>query len=67
MEKEYKYVLKYINGDNTSTMEFNASVTADELVHYLRDFLCSASWSDDAIKDILNIEEEESEDYLEEH
>ena len=58
MINNYKYELKYTNGDTTVTHEFPAGRGSWELVQELRDFLCGCSWSEDAVKDMLKLEEE---------
>nr|DAN37748.1 MAG TPA: hypothetical protein [Caudoviricetes sp.] len=54
----YKYKLQYFCDGATVTHEFPADVYTEELMWKLRDFLCGCSWTEEALKDILKLEEE---------
>ena len=53
---DYKYKLQYFNGAETVTFEFPADVNTEELMWKLRHFLCGCSWTEQALKNILNLE-----------
>ena len=53
----YKYKLQYFCDGTTVTHEFPADIGADELIWKLRDFLCGCSWSENVLKDVLNLED----------
>lgn len=52
----YKYKLQHIDGRDVITHEFPADIGAETLIRHLRDFLCACSWSEEQVKDILNME-----------
>ena len=54
IDDEYKYVLKYIDGDHIATSEFSAFITIEELDTHLKDFLCSAGWHEETVNRIIN-------------
>lgn len=53
------YQLKYKCGDYTCEVKFLSLIDGDTLVHNLRDFLAGCSWSEDCIKGILRLEDED--------
>ena len=59
MNNEYYYKLQYVDGDKVVTHQFPADIGGYELMNNLRDFLCGCSWTEDSVKEILNIGEEE--------
>ena len=62
LDKNYYYELKYVNGDESLTFKFPASIDVWDLTLKLRDFLCGCSWSEDVVKSILRLEDEDKED-----
>ena len=56
---DYKYKLQYTNGEEVITHEFPADIDGWHLAIMLRDFLCGCSWSDEQVKSIINLDEEE--------
>ena len=56
---EYKYKLSHINGSEVLTYEFPVDISADKLTYYLRDFLCGCSWSEEVVRRILRLEEDD--------
>lgn len=53
MNNDYYYELKYVYGNTTSIMKFNADVNTTELAYRLRDFLASCSWPDKVIRKVI--------------
>jgi len=53
-QNQYKYIFQYIDGDTKVTMEMSAETDIWNLANRLRDFLCSASWSEDLVAKILD-------------
>ena len=55
----YEYRLTYIDGDKECTHVFSAFTTGEELRNNLRHFLLAASWSPEAVDNILGGSEDE--------
>ena len=55
----YTYKLQYIYDETTITHEFPADIDEGRFLLYLRDFLCGCSWTDEQVKRMLNLEDEE--------
>lgn len=53
------YELKYKCGNYETTTKFNSMIDAYELMRNLQGFLASCSWSDDQVRSILRIDEDE--------
>ena len=57
-KEEYKYILKYIDNEDTITSEFSGYISIDDIAYKLRDFLCACGWAEERIKEIIRLEEE---------
>ena len=57
INENYRYKLQYVCDDKTVTHEFSADIGADALADNIRDFLCGCSWSENVLKDVLNLED----------
>lgn len=55
------YELRYKCGDYETTTKFNSMINAYDLTRNLQGFLASCSWSDDQVKEILRIDEDDVE------
>lgn len=58
VKQDYKYKFQYIYGDKIVTHAFSADIEINDLIYYLRDFLCGCSWSEDIVNNMLNLGEE---------
>ena len=61
-DKNYYYLLQYINDDTTVEYKFSAYITSEKLVEQLKYFLLASGWSEYQIKEMFNEYDEEVED-----
>lgn len=58
LENEYYYELKYVYKDKVISMEFNGEKTLNQIVENIQDFLKSAGWREDSIKEYIKTDED---------
>ena len=58
LENEYFYELKYVYKDKVVTVKFNGEKTFNEVVENIQDFLKSAGWREDTIKEHIKTDED---------
>ena len=58
LENEYYYELKYVYKDKVISMKFNGEKTLNQIVENIQDFLKSAGWREDSIKEYIKTDED---------
>lgn len=58
LENEYYYEFKYVYKDKVVSMKFNGEKTLNEVVENIQDFLKSAGWREDSIKENIKTDED---------
>lgn len=58
LENEYYYELKYVYKDKVVSMKFNGEKTLNQIVENIQDFLKSAGWREDSIKEYIKTDED---------
>lgn len=58
LENEYYYELKYAYKDKVISMKFNGEKTLNQIVENIQDFLKSAGWREDSIKEYIKTDED---------
>lgn len=67
LENEYYYELKYVYKDKVITVKFNGEKTFNEVVENIQDFLKSAGWREDSIKEHIKTDEDIADEVSEEY
>lgn len=58
LENEYYYELKYVYKDKVVSMKFNGEQTLNQIVENIQDFLKSAGWREDTIKEHIKTDDD---------
>ena len=58
LENEYYYEFKYVYKDKVVSMKFNGEKTLNQIVENIQDFLKSAGWREDSIKEYIKTDED---------
>lgn len=58
LENEYYYELKYVYKDKVVSIKFNGEKTLNQIVENIQDFLKSAGWREDSIKEYIKTDED---------
>lgn len=58
LENEYYYELKYVYKDKVASMKFNGEKTLNQIIENIQDFLKSAGWREDSIKEYIKTDED---------
>jgi len=62
LENDYYYELKYVYNDKVVTVKFNGEKNFNEVVENIQDFLKSAGWQEDTVKEHIKTNEDIEED-----